>query len=123
MESGVLNILDMESPDSNTLTKVIKPIGNLDESNVDKLSKQIYTIIEKHPDNLNLIFDLTELRYMNSKTVGYLTDWYQRINDGGGKIIISGASNNILEILRNIGLHEFIETYTTFEEAKKHIFS
>ncbi len=123
MESGVLNILDMDSPDENTLTKVIKPAGNLDESNVDKLSQQIYSIIEKHPDNLNLIFDLADLMYMNSKAIGYLTDWYQRISAKGGKIIISGASENILEILRNVGLLEFIETYSTFDEAKEHIFS
>lgn len=123
MESGVLSILDMDSPDPEMLTKVIKPIGNLDESNVDKLSQQIYAVIDKHPKKLNLIFDLTELDYMNSKAVGYLTDWYQRVNNGGGKIVISGASDNILEILRNVGLLELIKTYPTFDDVKEKIFS
>ncbi len=123
MESGVLNILDMPSPEPEMLTKVIKPIGNLDESNVDKLSLQIYSIIDKHPKSLYLIFDLTELKYMNSKSVGYLTDWYQRIDEGGGRIAISGASENILDILGNVGLLDLIKTYKTFEQAKEHIFS
>ena len=122
METGTLNISDLQSPSEDKIGKLIKPVGSLDESNVDKLSKQIYELLDKHPENLYLLFDLSELEYMNSKTIGYFTDWYSRINEGGGKITLSNAADNIKDILETVGLLELVNIYSTVDEAKARLF-
>jgi anti-anti-sigma regulatory factor len=55
---------------------------------------------------------------MNSKSIGYLTDWYGKVTEGGGKIVISKAKSNILDILQVVGLTQLINCYPTLDEAK-----
>lgn len=113
-----VSIEDVPSGDKNKKVKIIKFSGQLDESNVDENAKKIYKLIEQSPDNLFLIFDLAELEYMNSKSIGYLTDWYGRITGKKGKVAIARARENILDILQVVGLTQLIHCYPTLEEAK-----
>ena len=100
------------------MVKIIKISGQLDESNVDEQSKTIYQLIEANPKNLYLIFNFAELEYLNSKAIGYLTDWYGKISAEGGKIAIAMAKDNITDILSVVGLTQLITCYLTLDEAK-----
>jgi len=71
--------------------KIVHIVGQLDESNVDEKIKEIYSVIETNPQNLHLIFDLENLEYMNSKSIGYLTDIYGKLTETGGKMAIAKA--------------------------------
>ncbi|MBI2463447.1 STAS domain-containing protein [Candidatus Peregrinibacteria bacterium] len=109
---------DVSSGDKNKKVKLVAFSGQLDESNVDENAKKIYKLIESHPDNLFLIFDFSALEYMNSKSIGYLTDWYGRVTGKNGKIVIARAKENILDILQVVGLTQLINCYPSLEEAK-----
>lgn len=113
-----INIDDLKLDKPGKVAKMIKFQGQLDESNVDEKSKLIYKLIEENPQNLYLLFDFEELEYMNSKSIGYLTDWYGKVSEGGGKIVISKAKPNILDILEVVGLTQLINHYVSLDEAK-----
>lgn len=98
--------------------KLVKIAGQLDESNVDEKAKTLYELIGKIPQGLHLIFDLRDLEYMNSKSIGYLTDWYTKVNEKQGSIVIANAKPNILDILQVVGLTQLIKCVPTLEEAK-----
>lgn len=98
--------------------KLIKFSGQLDESNVDESAKKIYKLIENNPEKLTMIFDFSDLDYMNSKSIGYLTDWYGRVTGKEGKIVIAKAKENIRDILEVVGLTQLIQCYPSVEEAK-----
>lgn len=98
--------------------KLIRISGQLDESNVDEEAKKIYSLIESVPNGLNIVFDLSALEYMNSKSIGYLTDWYSKVSSNGGKIVIAQARENILDILQVVGLTQLINAYPSLDEAK-----
>jgi len=98
--------------------KLVRFQGQLDESNVDEKAKIIYQVIEQTPKNLYLLFDFEQLEYMNSKSIGYLTDWYGKISEGQGKIVIAKPKSNILDILQVVGLTQLINCYQTLDEAK-----
>ncbi len=98
--------------------KILHVTGQLDESNVDEQAKGVYRLIESNAQNLYLIFDFSGLEYMNSKSIGYLTDWYSKVSAGGGKVVIAAARENILDILQVVGLTQLISTYSTLDEAK-----
>lgn len=100
------------------VVKIVHIVGQLDESNVDEEAKKIYSLIEAGPQGLNIIFDLSALEYMNSKSIGYLTDWYSKISSMGGKVVISMARENILDILQVVGLTQLINAFPSIEEAK-----
>ena len=92
--------------------------GQLDESNIDEKVKDLYKVIEENPKGLNLIFDLEKLEYMNSKSIGYLTDLYGKVTETGGKVAIASAKANIVDILQVVGLTQLIETFDSMEAAK-----
>ena len=112
-----LTIEDVQG-DASLLLKIIKIVGQLDESNVDEEAKKVYEVIEQNPAKLNLILDLEELEYMNSKSIGYLTDWYGKVYENGGKVLIAKAKPNNLDILEVVGLTQLIKNFPTIEEAK-----
>jgi len=102
----------------NGVVKIAHIVGQLDESNVDQKIQEIYKIIETNQHNLYLILDLSGLEYMNSKSIGYFTDIYGKVSEGGGKLIIAQPRPNILDILQVVGLTQLLEKYDTVEIAK-----
>jgi anti-anti-sigma factor len=113
-----ISIEDLPSDQADRVIKIVKVSGQLDESNVDEQSKAIYALIEQVPQNLYLIFDFSELEYLNSKAIGYLTDWYGKVSAEAGKIAIAMAKENIVDILQVVGLTQLITCYMTLDEAK-----
>lgn len=113
-----ITIEEIKSSDKKQIAKLIKFQGQLDESNVDEKAKIIYQVIEEFPQDLFLLLDFEELEYMNSKSIGYLTDWYGKITEGKGKVVIAKAKSNILDILEVVGLTQLISCYPTLDEAK-----
>ena len=113
-----INIQDVTEGDKNI--KLISFAGQLDETNVDEEAKKIYEVI----DNMTppyLILDFGELEYMNSKSIGYVTDWYSRIMTKNGKMVIARPKNNILDILKVVGITQIVTIYDDIEEAKKNV--
>jgi len=106
------------------LNKIVKNIhisGQLDESNVDEKIQSIYKIFETTPKGVNIIFDLENLDYMNSKSIGYLTDLYGKVTENGGSVAIAKPKPNITDILQVVGLTQLIKIFDSLEEAKKFI--
>lgn len=118
MTSVQITIEDLSGAPQGKTLKLIRIVGQLDESNVDEQAKSIYQVIESGIQGLSLIFDFTGLEYMNSKSIGYLTDWYSKISASGGKVVIASARENILDILQVVGLTQLIPAYATLDEAK-----
>lgn len=113
-----ITIEDLSGAPQGKTLKLVRIVGQLDESNVDEQAKTIYQLLESGLTGLSLIFDFTGLEYMNSKSIGYLTDWYSKISATGGKVVIAAARENILDILQVVGLTQLIPAYATLDEAK-----
>lgn len=109
---------DISGAPAGKVLKLIRIVGQLDESNVDEQAKSVYALIDANPQGLNLVFDFTGLEYMNSKSIGYLTDWYSKVSGNGGKVVIAAARENILDILQVVGLTQLIPAFATLDEAK-----
>jgi anti-anti-sigma factor len=94
-------------------------IGQLDESNVDANAPQVYSALETLPEGGSLILNFSGLTYMNSKSIGYTTDWFNKVTEKGGMFIISEAPPNILDILTVVGLKQVIPFTESDTEAKE----
>lgn len=96
--------------------KVVAFAGQLDETNVDEEAKKIYKLVDE-AEKPYLILDFADLTYMNSKSIGYLTDWYSRVSEKGGMIAIAQPQPNILDILKVVGITQIVTIYDTIEAA------
>lgn len=109
---------DLISTTSNSTIKVITLAGQLDESNVDDFAPNVYNLIAQNPEGTNYVIDLEKLTYMNSKSIGYISDWYSKISTKSGKLVIAKPMSNIKDILNVVGLDKVIPLTQTMEEAK-----
>lgn len=113
-----INVNTISLDDPQHVVKQFSFFGQLDESNVDDKAKEIYAQIESLPPGAGVIFDFSDLEYMNSKSIGYLADWYSKISAKNGKLIITQARENISDILSVVGLTKVIPITMTLDEAK-----
>lgn len=112
-----VQITMQDSPVGNKTVKIINFAGQLDETNVDEEVKKIYEVIDGS-DAPNILLDFSGLTYMNSKSIGYVTDWYSRTAAKNGKIAIVNPQSNILDILKVVGITQIINIHSSIEEAK-----
>lgn len=113
-----ITVISDENIDNKVKAKIVRVEGQLDESNVDDQAQVMYGIIEELPKGTNLILDLSELTYLNSKAIGYLTDWHLKMSENGSEILLLKARENILDILNVVGLTQIVKNYINLEEAK-----
>jgi anti-anti-sigma factor len=113
-----ITIEDVQGAPAGKVVKLVHIVGQLDESNVDEQAKLIYQILEANPQGLSLVFDIAGLEYMNSKSIGYLTDWYSKVSAGAGRVVLASPRENILDILQVVGLTQLVNTYPSLDEAK-----
>ncbi|MDD2871076.1 MAG: STAS domain-containing protein [Candidatus Gracilibacteria bacterium] len=90
--------------------------GELDETNADKTFKTIYDDIGQF-EGKKILFNLSGLKYINSKSIGYIADVFSNIEDADGKMYISNCSDGVKDILELVGITTIIPTVDTEKEA------
>ncbi len=96
--------------------QIIKFKGQIDESNLKEVTEQIDPYAENSEIQV-LIFDLTDLEFLNSKVIGYIADLHSRLDAKERKLVIAGASNDVTDILELVGLTSLVTCYSDIDSA------
>jgi stage II sporulation protein AA (anti-sigma F factor antagonist) len=107
--------LEMKDIDDCPNGKVISFIGTLDTTNIASISDEIWSIIDS--GFYKLVFDLSQLKYINSTVMGDMVAHKRRCKNKGGTICVAGADKDITEICETIGLPKLFGFYKTVDEA------
>lgn len=91
--------------------KLVAFHGELDESNVDTHAETIYELIKMVPRETHFVFDGEKLTYLNSKAIGYLTDWYNKIQQRDGKLFLINLHSAVFDVLDIVGITQIIPVY------------
>ncbi len=90
----------------NMLTAYI--IGDIDHHTAAEIRTEIDLEIEKlHPERI--ILDFSEVTFMDSSGIGLVMGRYKAAKPYGGKIIVSGASQQIKKVMKLAGLERLAE--------------
>jgi len=92
--------------------------GELDETNADKTFTSLYNDIGDFTDK-KIVFNLAGLKYLNSKSIGYIADVFSNIEDNDGQMYISNCDEGVKDVLELVGITTFIPTVDTVEDAVK----
>lgn len=98
----------------NTLVAKIK--GDMDHFNVSNMRTELDKKINEHPVK-NLIFDLSELDFMDSSGIGLLLGRYKMIKAFGGNVLISGAKSAVEKVILISGLNKIIPMCKALDDA------
>ena len=91
----------------------------LDETNADTTFADIYATLGDFI-NKKIVFDFAGLKYLNSKSIGYIADIYNNLEEGGGRIVLCNIEN-VRDTLDLMGIPSLITVCETQEEALEKI--
>jgi len=92
--------------------------GQLDEMTSDSIFERLKDFLKKKESERFFIFHLKDLEYINSKSIGYMTEIYRKVSSRGGRLVLAEVPENVLDILDLIGVTRVIEISDTIESAK-----
>lgn len=108
--------IDIFGVETHPDVRVVVIDGTLDESNLDDFKAKIDPLVAD-PEVRCVILNCKQLRYINSKIVGFLASTYSQISERGGKLIMAESSETIADIISMVGLNMIIEQAASTEEA------
>lgn len=91
--------------------------GKVDAATVDDFQQNVNQLFTDGSP-LNIILDLSDLQYINSKFVGYVLNWQMQADNNDGKVVLIGAKEYILDVLNVQGVLQFVPHCLTREEAQ-----
>ena len=108
--------LNIQISDGIKTAKIVILAGEMDEDSIEKLKE---TINEPFND-LNvkaIIFDLSDLEFINSKGIGYLVSVHTHLSKDKRQLILTSAREVVMDVISLVGLTSIIKYYDTTEEA------
>ncbi len=90
----------------------------LDETNADKTFASIYEEIWDFTDK-KIILNLKWLKYMNSKSIGYIADVFSNIEDNNWEMYITDCSEWVKDVLELVWITTIIPIVDKEENAIK----
>ncbi len=97
-------------------TLIVKFDGELDHH----VAKDIRTEIDETIDQQgirNLIFDLNDMRFMDSSGIGVIIGRYKHIKKLGGKVSVIHVTEQIDRIFNLAGMYNIVDKYSNKNEA------
>ncbi len=98
------------------IVDVFEFIWELDETNADKTFTAIYNAIWDFSKK-NVVFNLSWLKYLNSKSIGYIADIFSNIEDWNGQMFLTNLTDEVRDTLELVWITTIITTKDTENEA------
>ncbi len=95
---------------------VAKVEGELDHH----VAKEVREVIDreiKRTSAVNIIFDFSDITFMDSSGIGVIVGRYKLAKTLGGTVILFGASNQVRRIVEMSGIHKIVKIASSFENA------
>ena len=103
------------SVDARTFVFKIGLLNKLDQNNCEELEMILMILIAGGARRI--LFDLDELRYIDSSGIGKIINITKLLRTQEGNVVISRCSPNITEILQLVHMEKFIKIFSSNEEG------
>ena len=98
---------------------LITAAGEIDESNLAKLSSQLDPLAGA--EEAFILLDLAQVTFINSKVIGYLAGAHTALSENNRHLIFISPSEPVAEILELVGLPQIVPTFQGKEAALRAI--
>ena len=95
---------------------IVSLSGELDHHTAKDVKNLIEEVI-KNRGVVNLIFDFTNLTFMDSSGIGVVIGRYKLIRSLGGKVTIASPARNVKKLLSMSGINKIIEIFDDVDSA------
>lgn len=95
---------------------VVSLSGELDHHTAKDVKNLIEEVI-KNRGIVNLVFDFTNLTFMDSSGIGVVIGRYKLVRSMGGKVTIVSPARNVSKLLSMSGINKIIEIFDDVDSA------
>ena len=95
---------------------VVKVKGDIDSTTATTFSDEIFAILNNGPV-VNIIVDLSDLRYVNSTGLGTFLNITKSVRLKGGSFAICNVNENISDVIDIIGATAVLSIFANVDEA------
>jgi anti-anti-sigma factor len=88
----------------------------LDSGEFDRINDALLTVIAQRP-TAGWVLDLSPLEYAGSSVLGLLVNLRQRVKQAGGRLVLCGLSDLLLQIFRTCSLERLFVIRRSVDEA------
>lgn len=92
------------------------PGETLDAGNAKILKEELAPMMQP---GAKLIFDLTQLRFVDSSGLGLLLSCLRQVHNTGGDLKLCGLNKAVRALFELVRMHRVFEIFATREEAKR----
>lgn len=97
-------------------TLIIKVIGELDHHTAEYVRQKIDSELLKSTTK-NIVFDFSELSFMDSSGIGVIIGRYKNVRKLNGRAAVVNAADQIIRILDMSGILKIIPVYKSLDDA------
>ena len=87
-------------------------IGELDSSSLPKAKEFVNQVLSNFNQNY-LLFNFTNLKYINSESIGFVLQIYEKLDTAGKKLVVLGAKKNVFDVLSVIGMFDTVAHFNS----------
>jgi len=99
---------------TNNIAVVGIPGEDLDAQNAKAFKKAVTPLLE---ENLNFIFDLSELNFVDSSGLGAILSSLRHVNNTGRDLKLCGLSTPVRALFELVRMHRIFDIYNDRDEA------
>lgn len=102
---------------SASLYEVATFAGDLDKSGLASVKERLESLAAQFSGRY-LVFDFSQLNFINSEGIGFLMMIHTRLAKAGKSLVIVNAKPNVKDVFSVIGLLQVIEYFDSLENLK-----
>src|SRR5688572_31361948 len=106
--------MDMATQNIGDVTIVVLPGEQLDASNAKEFKRDVAPLLEPCR---KVIFDLAELRFVDSSGLGAILSCLRQLNGKGGDLKLCAMSKPVRALFELVRMHKIFDIYGTKEDA------
>ena len=93
---------------------VVLPGESLDASNAKDFKRDIAPVLEA---NAKVVFDMDQLRFVDSSGLGAILSCLRKLNAAGGDLKLCAMSKPVRTLFELVRMHRIFDIFNTREEA------
>ena len=98
------------------VTVALIPVDELDASNAGEFKRDIAPVLQA---NSKLVFDLGQMRFVDSSGLGAMLSCLRQLSAKGGDLKLCKMSNQVRALFEIVRMHRIFDIYGSKEEAVK----
>lgn len=101
------------------LVVVLSPQGDLDLTTAPSMDPVVSALIDRGVRSLALHLD--RVGFIGSRGIGYILNWWHRMQEKGGRLVVASAPPNVKAALQAVGAYAVIPMTDTLPEALREL--